>query len=215
MPRFSDFTFLSCDGQTPIHVRRCDPEGAVRGVVQIAHGIAEYAARYDAFAAFLAEHGFLVVANDHLGHGQSLRSPEALGIFAARGGWELAVDDMHRPHDLFGGWTMIAAPDNSPEAILHALRTGSYYATQGPQFTRLELKDRVFTAEFSEAVSAVLIGEGYTGWAGVLPDFPMQGMRESATSVRVAIQPEYSGYVRCRIIDAAGRRAWSAPVKVE
>lgn len=96
MPRFSDFTFLSCDGQTPIHVRRCEPEGTVRGVVQIAHGIAEYAARYDAFAAFLAEHGFLVVANDHLGHGQSLRSPEALGIFAARGGWELAVDDMHR-----------------------------------------------------------------------------------------------------------------------
>ena len=34
MPRFSDFTFLSCDGQTPIHVRRCDPEGAVRGVVR-------------------------------------------------------------------------------------------------------------------------------------------------------------------------------------
>ena len=127
----------------------------------------------------------------------------------------LAVDDMHRPYDLFGGWTMIAAPDKSPEAILHALRAGSYYATQGPQFTRLELKGRVFTAEFSEVVSAVLIGEGYTGWVGVLPDHPMRGMHESATSMRVLIQPEYSGSVRCRIVDAAGRRAWSTPVKVE
>ncbi|MBR3861022.1 MAG: lysophospholipase [Oscillospiraceae bacterium] len=103
MPRFSDFTFLSCDGQTPIHVRRCQPEGAVRGLVQIAHGIAEYAARYDAFAAFLADHGFLVVANDHLGHGQSIADPDALGFFAAHNGWALAVDDMHRLYEQIHG----------------------------------------------------------------------------------------------------------------
>ena len=100
MPRFSDFTFLSCDGQTPIHVRRCQPEGAVRGLVQIAHGIAEYASRYDAFAAFLADHGFLVVANDHLGHGQSIADPEpwvsSPPTRAGRWRWTICTGSMNR-----------------------------------------------------------------------------------------------------------------------
>lgn len=99
MPQFSDFTFLSGNGATQIHVRRCDPEGAPRGVVQIAHGIAEYARRYDDFAAFLAGHGFVVVVNDHLGHGESLRGPEDLGFFAEKHGWELAVGDMRKLYE--------------------------------------------------------------------------------------------------------------------
>ena len=44
-------------------------EGGTRGVVQIVHGMAEHAARYDAFARFLREHGYTVVADDHRGHG--------------------------------------------------------------------------------------------------------------------------------------------------
>lgn len=100
MPRFSDFTFPSTDGRNELHVRRCDPDGAPRGVVQIAHGIAEYAARYDDFTAFLAANGFVVVADDHLGHGQSVQSEDDLGFFAEQHGWELAVGDMRRLFEL-------------------------------------------------------------------------------------------------------------------
>ena len=38
-------------------------------VVQLVHGIAEYVARYDSFARFLNRQGFLVVGEDHMGHG--------------------------------------------------------------------------------------------------------------------------------------------------
>ncbi len=41
------------------------------GVVQIVHGMAEHAERYAQFASFLNEHGFMVVADDHRGHGKT------------------------------------------------------------------------------------------------------------------------------------------------
>ena len=97
MPQFSDEYFLSCDGKNQIHVRRCTPETSVRGVVQLAHGIAEHIGRYDGFAAYLAENGFVVVGNDHLGHGLSVSEGRGeLGFFGETRGWELAVGDMRR-----------------------------------------------------------------------------------------------------------------------
>ncbi|MCM1150227.1 MAG: lysophospholipase [Butyricicoccus sp.] len=99
MPVFSEFTFLSCNGRTNIRVRRCDPDRPARGVVQIAHGIAEHVERYDDFAGFLAENGFAVAANDHLGHGRSVTDESELGFFAENGGWELAVGDMRQLHE--------------------------------------------------------------------------------------------------------------------
>lgn len=42
-----------------------------KGVVQIIHGMAEHAERYEAFATFLNANGYLVVADDHRGHGQT------------------------------------------------------------------------------------------------------------------------------------------------
>ena len=100
MSVFSDYTFLSNNGKTNIHVRRCTPDGAVRGIVQITHGIAEHVERYDGFAQFLSAHGFLVVANDHLGHGQSITSDADLGFFAEARGWDLVVSDMHKLYEM-------------------------------------------------------------------------------------------------------------------
>lgn len=96
MPSFSDDTFRSENNRTDIHVRRCTPEVPPRAVIQLAHGIAEHVERYDAFASFLAENGFLVVYNDHLGHGQSITDESELGFFAENGGWELVVGDMRK-----------------------------------------------------------------------------------------------------------------------
>ncbi|MBE7017378.1 MAG: alpha/beta hydrolase [Ruminococcaceae bacterium] len=100
MPTLKEFTFPSSNGKTSIYVRSFIPQGAPRGIVQIAHGIAEHSARYDGFAAFLAEHGFVVYTNDHLGHGRSLNDESELGFFADNGGWEMAVEDMRKLHDI-------------------------------------------------------------------------------------------------------------------
>lgn len=81
MARMSEFTFLSSDGQTALSAREYLPEGDPVGIVQIVHGIAEHIARYDAFAAFLAEHGYIVVLHDQLGHGKSAPDEAHLGFF--------------------------------------------------------------------------------------------------------------------------------------
>jgi len=47
------------------------------GVVQIVHGMVEYAKRYETFAAFLNSKGYVVVADDHRGHGDT--DPDTLG----------------------------------------------------------------------------------------------------------------------------------------
>ena len=60
MPTFDNFYFISSTGVNRIRVKTCTPDGEVRGVVQIAHGIAEHADRYADFMNFLAENGFAV-----------------------------------------------------------------------------------------------------------------------------------------------------------
>lgn len=80
MPSFNDFYFNSSTGKNRIHVRRCVPDGQVRAVVQIMHGIAEHISRYDDFMAFLASNGFVAVGTDHLGHGQSIGKARADGF---------------------------------------------------------------------------------------------------------------------------------------
>jgi len=92
-------TFRSGNGKNDIHVVEWLPDGPVRAVVQIAHGVAEYIDRYDAFARYLAEHGFVVAGNDHLGHGKSIADKSELGWFGEENGWNLVVGDMKKLRD--------------------------------------------------------------------------------------------------------------------
>lgn len=66
----------SFDGKTVFVYEWLNAENP-KGIVQIVHGMTEHAARYAEFAAFLNAHGFLVVADDHRGHGKT--DPETLG----------------------------------------------------------------------------------------------------------------------------------------
>jgi alpha-beta hydrolase superfamily lysophospholipase len=64
---------------------------APRGVVQVAHGLAEHSARYDRFARALNAAGYTVRACDHRGHGDSIAG--APGDFGA-GGFEALIADL-------------------------------------------------------------------------------------------------------------------------
>ena len=88
-----EFYYPSC-GFGNIRTLCWEPEGEMRYIVQIVHGIAEHVERYDHFAAFLAANGILVVAADHMGHGKSIRGGGVRGYF--EGGWFAAVDDAHQ-----------------------------------------------------------------------------------------------------------------------
>ena len=99
MTNLQEFTFLSTDGKTTLHGMEWVPEGRdIVGVLQIAHGVAEYIARYDHFARFLNEQGVAVVGNDHLGHGKSI-APGATPIYFGDGNtWDTVVDDLYTLH---------------------------------------------------------------------------------------------------------------------
>lgn len=85
-----EFWFDS-QGAGKIHCCRWDPEGKPKAVVQIVHGIAEYVQRYEGFAEYLNAHGYLVVGEDHMGHGGSIEGGSIQGYF--HGGWFTAVED--------------------------------------------------------------------------------------------------------------------------
>lgn len=100
MPSFSDFTFRSSTARNTIRARKCVPDAAPRAVVQIVHGIAEHIERYDDFMRFLADNGIVAVGDDHLGHGKSVTEQEDLGFFNEVNGWDYAVMDEERLHDI-------------------------------------------------------------------------------------------------------------------
>ena len=90
-----EFYFPSKDGNTEIHTIEWKPEGKVRAVLQICHGMVEYIKRYDEFAQFLCEKGFYVVGNDHLGHGKSVQSKSEYGFFEKKYGNACVLGDIH------------------------------------------------------------------------------------------------------------------------
>ena len=87
-----DIYFPSHDGRTTIHACIWKPEGEIKGVVQIIHGMAEYAARYAPFAEFLA------CADDHLGHGQSVYTKQDYGYFNKQGEPSMVIADIRALH---------------------------------------------------------------------------------------------------------------------
>ena len=93
-----EFYFDSRDGKSRIHAVRYRPEdtGQVRCVLQVVHGMAEYAERYEEFAAFLVERGFVVTGDDHLGHGKSVGQGGKQGYFCEQDPATVLVRDVHR-----------------------------------------------------------------------------------------------------------------------
>jgi len=119
-----EFFFPSKDGMTRIHAIEWIPEGEVRGILQIAHGMVEFIDRYDRFASFMASQGFYVVGNDHLGHGQSVTDPSQLGYFAKNDGNACVLGDLQQ----LRVDTMKKYPGKPYFILGHSM--GSFYARQ-------------------------------------------------------------------------------------
>ena len=58
-----------------------EPKEEIKGVVQISHGMSEHKERYYDFMEYLKNQGYIVVLNDHRGHGSSVKNKEDLGYF--------------------------------------------------------------------------------------------------------------------------------------
>ena len=87
-----DLFYPSADGRHTVHACIWRPDGAVKGVLQIIHGMEEYAARYAPFAEEAARRGFLVCAEDHLGYGGTAEDGEYGHL--PQGGEEIVLSDI-------------------------------------------------------------------------------------------------------------------------
>ena len=117
----------------------------------------------------------------------------------------IATDDAHFSEpDHFGGWVMVKAPENTPEALLAALKAGAFYSSQGPELRDVRLEGDHVVVESSAVVSVLALGHG-TGAKAV--------HGQSMTRAEVPLQRlNNSPWIRVAVIDAAGKRAWSNPI---
>ena len=89
-----EFYYPSADELTQIHACVWKPEGEAKAVLQLVHGMREYIDRYDEFAEYLSSKGFVVVGNDHLGHGKSIADETCYGYFSEKIGPDDVLADM-------------------------------------------------------------------------------------------------------------------------
>lgn len=92
----SEHSFKSSNGVDNVAYYIYTPKGNAKALVQIAHGMCEYAARYEKFIDSLCAQGYAVIINDHLGHGATASCDDDLGFFALEHGWIYLVKDFRK-----------------------------------------------------------------------------------------------------------------------
>ena len=89
-------SYLSSNGKDTIQgfVYNCE-EINPKAIIQLSHGMCEYISRYDDFAFFLVDNGYVVCGNDHLGHGETSTANGIDGFFAEEYGDKFVLEDLH------------------------------------------------------------------------------------------------------------------------
>lgn len=87
------FNVLSSDGVHNLAGVVYLPDGEVKGLFHVVHGMTEHMARYDKFLTDLAKQGYVSFGYNHLGHKDTADDSE-LGYIAKENGWELLVKDV-------------------------------------------------------------------------------------------------------------------------
>ncbi len=117
----------------------------------------------------------------------------------------IATDDAHfRFDDACGGWVMVKAEENEPSALLAALKAGHFYSSQGPEIHAAEIVGGALHVECSPVVTIAAVGRGSRA-------VDLHGRQ--LTRGELAIDKFAGDWFRFVVADAAGRWAWSNPVR--
>jgi hypothetical protein len=132
----------------------------------------------------------------------------------------IATDDSHHPgSDSSLAWTWLRAEERSPEAVLGALRAGSFYGSTGPAIEDLVVDDGSVELRTSPARSLTLItgrtrgarvngGErGYCYRGEILERSP-----EGHITAARLVAPRQAPYGRIEVADSNGGKAWTNPL---
>ncbi len=117
----------------------------------------------------------------------------------------IATDDAHfNTPDHFGGWVMVKATENTPEALLAALKSGDYYSSTGPDLHDIRVSTDSVEVNCSPAVTVIVQG-----------DRPSTATLHGGSMTTAKLPLERLGnspWLRITVIDSAGKRAWSNPI---
>ncbi len=157
-----EFYFPSCDEIHDIHAVVWKPEGKVRAIVQISHGMIEYINRYEEVAEFLTARGILVAGNDHLGHGQSVISETEWGFVGSGDAGGKMVKDLHT--------LSVKLRKENPDVpfflIGHSM--GSFLARRYAMTYGREMAGAVFIGTGNQPSALVVLGRGIVELIGIL-----------------------------------------------
>ena len=132
----------------------------------------------------------------------------------------IATDDSHHPgFDSDLAWTWVRAASRSREAVLQALREGTFYSSTGPLIRGVEVDGDGLELRCTPCRSVTLVAgrcEGAAAHAGRLPYCHRARVLERAddgriTRARLEI-PSGAAHVRVEIADGGGGRAWTNPL---
>lgn len=94
--REREFYLPSSDGMHQLRCMEWIPDGTIKAVLQITHGMVEHIERYREFCVWMAERGIVVIGHDHLGHGKTVSNREEFGYFGSKEGMTHVVKDIRR-----------------------------------------------------------------------------------------------------------------------
>jgi hypothetical protein len=118
----------------------------------------------------------------------------------------VATDDAHfRFPDACGGWVMVKAEANEPEALLASLRAGSFYSSQGPLIHAAEIAGGALQIESSPVVNMAAVGRGSRS---------INICGRQLTRGEIPLDRFAGDWFRFVVTDVAGRWAWSNPVRL-
>ncbi|MFI8373976.1 lysophospholipase [Pseudomonas helleri] len=89
--------WLDANDRTALFVNQWLPEGAPKGIVLLAHGMAEHSGRYGRLGTALCEAEWGLYAHDQRGHGKTAEH-HTQGHFADEGGWSAVISDVGTLH---------------------------------------------------------------------------------------------------------------------
>lgn len=86
-------TILTAKDNRKIYTNVWLPDGEIKHVMVISHGMAEHIERYDYFAKACNQQGIAVLGANHRGHG---KEAQIQMHFADENGWQLVLDDLDK-----------------------------------------------------------------------------------------------------------------------